>query len=514
MKHISYIIIALVISIVLLLTLFGKNIPKNAVTENQPATISPDYSGITLPKNIAPINFRIEEKAKKYMVSISNPDGKKILIKSASPLISIPERKWKNLLKKSAGKNITIEIYLKKSGSKWTKFPDFINHIAEEDIDNHIVFRHINAGYILWEKMGIYQRNLENFDEKPILLNDRTDRNCMNCHSFSNYDPEKMMIHLRRPPSGTLIYNNGEVKLLNTSTKYTMSAGVYPSWHPNGKLIAYSVNKIEQKFHSAAKGTIDVYDKASDIVVYDIAKNMITTTPALSTKRLENLPAWSPKGDYLYYTSAPPFNQSEPNSPVKYDLMRIPFDTNNSTWGKPDTLLTASETGLSITFPEISPDGNFLVFCMADQGYFTVYNPTSDLYIMELKTMKYSKLPVNSNQVESFHSWSSNGRWLLFISKRLDDLYSRVYFTYIDSNGNASKPFILPQKDPDFYSTYTLNYNRPVFVKGEVKVSANKLSQAAYKKAIDVHFDPSVDVDALSGASRFEKHDVTKEHTN
>jgi hypothetical protein len=59
-----------------------------------------------------------------------------------------------------------------------------------------------------------------------------------------------------------------------------------------------------------------------------------------------------------------------------------------------------------------------------------------------------------------------------------------------------------------------LNFNRPVFIKGEVTVSAAKLSEAAFGKAVDVKFDPRVDVDALSGASRFEKRDVKTEHSN
>jgi hypothetical protein len=197
MKRIIYIVTTLAIIIVLLITFLGKSIPKNAMTENKSAIISPDYIGITLPPNIAPINFKIEEKAEKYLVSISNSEGKKIIIKTSDPVISIPPAKWRNLLKNSVGKDITIEIFIKKSGQNWSKFPVIKNHIADDEIDNHIVFRHINSGYILWEKMGIFQRNLENFDEKPILLNSRTDRNCMNCHSFSNYDPGKMMLHLR-----------------------------------------------------------------------------------------------------------------------------------------------------------------------------------------------------------------------------------------------------------------------------------------------------------------------------
>jgi hypothetical protein len=514
MKQINNIIHTAAILLIMLAAVSCTNEPRNATSASQTATIFPDYSGITIPYNIAPLNFRIEEKAQKYMVVISGNSGEKMVIKSSHPVIDIPIGKWKKLLKNNIGKDLSLTIYVKKQGQNWTKYPVITNHIANEEIDDHIVFRHINAGYILWEKMGIYQRNLENFDQKPILLNDRTDKNCMHCHTFANYDPDKFMLHLRRPPSGTLLYNNNEVKLLNTATPYTMSACVYPSWHPNGKLIAYSVNKIEQKFHSSDDGKINVYDKASDLVIYDIEKNMITTTPALSTKNLENLPAWSPDGNYLYYISAPPYSLESFNAGIKYDLVRIAYNQSLNAWGTPDTLLKAADTGMSLTFPVVSPDGRFLVFCMADQGYFTVYNPSSDLYIMDLTTREYSKMTVNSDQVESFHYWSSNGKWLMFISKRLDGLYSRVYFSYIDENGKASKPFILPQKDPEYYSSLMLNFNRPVFIKGEVTVSAAKLSEAAFGKAVDVKFDPRVDVDALSGASRFEKRDVKTEHSN
>jgi len=173
--------------------------------------------------------------------------------------------------------------------------------------------------------------------------------------------------------------------------------------------------------------------------------------------------------------------------------------------------LSTKNTGKSISFPEISPDGKHLVFCMADYGYFTIFHQSSDLYIMNLDNFSYSKLAVNSESIESFHSWSSNGKWLSFVSKRLDGLYSQVYFSQIDEKGNASKPFILPQKDPDFYSTYALNYNRPEFIKDKVSVESYKLAEKAFSKAIKAQFDPKVEVNALSGATRLEP---VNEHTN
>ncbi|MBP7507032.1 MAG: hypothetical protein KA807_04370 [Prolixibacteraceae bacterium] len=508
-----YLILILTAVVVIIITALPSSAPDNAEKSNESMNIYPDYQGLVIPPNIAPLNFRTESKTSKIKVEFIAKDGYKFVVESKGKTIFIPIKKWKKMLEKSKGGEYKFSIFEKGERGKWVKYPEYTNKVSEENIDSHIAFRQIGAGYILWSKMGIYQRNIENFDQSPILLNERTSNNCMNCHSFCNNDPEKMMIHLRRPPSGTLLYDNKEIKFINTSTSSTMSAGVYPSWHPGGKHIAYSVNIIEQKFHSGKEGKIYVYDKASDIVVYDIEKNMITTTPALSTKSLENLPEWSPSGDYIYYINGPKYDQEAELQEVKYDLMGISFNVSTNKWGVPDTLLKAKDTGMSISFPKACPDRKSIVFCMSEYGYFTVHNQSSDLYIMDLVTKKYKKLELNSDNVESYHSWSSEGRWLQFISKKLDGLYSRVYFSYIDKDGKASKPFILPQEDPDYYSTLLVNFNRPEFIKGKVSVAASVLAEKAFEEAEKVKFDPAVKVDGLSGASRITK-DVTTEHTN
>jgi Tol biopolymer transport system component len=515
-KKTVYIII-ITASVLLISCLIGKlvinPVPSVVVQRGELPDIFPDYKEIIVPVNIAPLNFKINEKAKRYIVAFSNAEGDKIILRSKNSKISIPAGKWRKLLETSVNNYYKVETWSKNEENIWTKYKSYSNHVVEDKIDKYIAFRHINAGYILWEKMGIYQRNLENFHQSPILLNDRTERNCMNCHSFCGGDPGKMMLHLRRPPGGTLLYNNGEIKFINTGTKYTMSPGVYPSWHPNGNLIAFSVNIINQKFHAAGKFINSVRDVASDIVVYDIARNMITTCPELSTKSLENLPVWSHDGQYLYYISCSDYNKDAPDTTLKYDLLRIAYNAASDAWGKIDTLLTAKETGMSISFPELSPDGKYLIFCMSNYGYFTVYSSTSDLYLMNLDSRKVSKLPVNSDYVESYHSWSSNSKWFLFVSKRLDGLYSRVFFSYMDSTGRASKPFLLPQRDPDYYVTNVLNFNRPVFIKDKVRISADKLAKAAYSVKKDATFDPGVDIDALSGATWIEK-EVTKKPAN
>jgi Tol biopolymer transport system component len=87
--------------------------------------------------------------------------------------------------------------------------------------------------------------------------------------------------------------------------------------------------------------------------------------------------------------------------------------------------------------PAISPDGKHMVCSMSDYGYFTIFHKQSDLYSIELETGAYKKLELNTESAESFSSWSSNGRWLVFSSKRMDDVFSRPHIAYMDADGVA-----------------------------------------------------------------------------
>lgn len=85
---------------------------------------------------------------------------------------------------------------------------------------------------------------------------------------------------------------------------------------------------------------------------------------------------------------------------------------------------------------------------------------------------------VNSNDVESYHSWSSEGSWFVFSSRRLDGLYTRPYFAQIDEDGNISKPFLLPQQKPVHYYNMTFfSYNVPEFVTGKVDWDLKKVEK-------------------------------------
>jgi hypothetical protein len=133
------------------------------------------------------------------------------------------------------------------------------------------------------------------------------------------------------------------------------------------------------------------------------------------------------------------------------------------------------------------------MFTMSDYGYFTIHHPMADLYLLNLDTRVYNKMEVNSPQTDSYHCFSSTGSWFVFSSKRMDGLFTRPFFSHLDENGKASKPFVLPQKDPEFYSTFIKNYNVPELITGEVKVSSLAIRDKVIEDALPAKIDPSVD---------------------
>ena len=442
--------------------------------------IDPDYAGVVVPPNIAPLNFSVQEEGVGYRVRIHAGRGKEIRISSDRPQIVIPAAPWRKMLRGNRGRALYVEIRVERDDGSWVEFQPIENLIAEEEIDGYLVYRLLKPLYNKYVNIGIYQRNLETYEESAVLENRSADHACFNCHTFLQNRPDPMILQTRSRHGLTmLLAREGKVSTIDTRTAFNRSPAAYTSWHPSGTRVIFSVNKVSLFFHTTGE-TRDVFDAGSDLLLYQIDSNLLTTTRGIAhPDSLETWPTWSPDGRYLYFCRAPKL-PIERFREVRYDLMRIPYDPESGAWGKPETVLAAAETGRTINQPKISPDGRYLLFCMADYGNFPVFLASSDLYLMDLETGQYHRLEINSDQSDSWHSWSSNGRWFVFSSKRRDGLFARPYLCYFDREGTAHKPVLLPQEDPTFYDSFVKTYNVPELVKGPVKARARDLARAVY----------------------------------
>ncbi len=445
--------------------------------------ITPDYTGVVLPPNIAPLNFAIQEPGQRFLVRIQSETDAVIEVVSRSPDIAIPAHSWRRLLEANRSRDLEIAVYAQVA-SRWKRYKPIINHIAKETIDSHLVYRVVGPIHNRWRQTAIHQRDLSGYEASVVLDGESFGRSCVNCHSFPANDPEKMLIGMRSTTldADTLFANGDKVEKIGSPFGYT-------AWHPSGRLAAYSVNKVRQFFHAAGSEVRDVIDIDGGLAYFHVDDRELRSVPRASDdERLETYPNWSPDGEYLYYCSAPflwtdrDYCPPERYDEVKYDLMRIEYDLRTDRWGEPETVLTAELTGLSILLPRVSPDGRFVVCCMCRYGSFPVSQPSSDLYLLDLTSGNYRKLNINSEFSESYHSWSSNSRWLAFSSRRKGGFFTRCYFSYVDKTGLAHKPFVMPQADPRFYDSFIKSICVPELVTGRVRVPESALVRAARSK--------------------------------
>lgn len=447
--------------------------PGNAEEQSeQTPALFPDYTFVTIPPNIAPLNFQTE-KANRIKAEIYDSDNRLQLSIHGKRAIDIPLNKWRKLLETNKGKSLNIRL------SEWNdehpkgiSYQPFSITISDDEIDPWIVYRLIDPAYVNWSEMGIYQRELSSFSEKAIVTNHDNKRQCMNCHTPHQNSPNTYVYHVRGENGGTNIVKDGQQHFVQLNLLGKKQQGVYPSWHPGGRYIAFSSNSTHQSFLHSGRKALEVYDSESDLILYDTQQQQILTDDRFnSPEHWETFPTWSPDGKHLYFCTAQP----EADMParfkqVKYALVRVPFNEQEAAFGeKVDTLYQPFTRGGSASHPRISPDGRFLLYTEASSGTFPIWHAEADLKLIDLAGGKELDTRIlNSREADSYHSWSSNGRWILFTSRRMDGRHTRLYIAHIDAEGAIGKPFMMPQKNPTDNHLRIQSFNCPEFMTGEV----------------------------------------------
>ena len=142
--------------------------------------------------------------------------------------------------------------------------------------------------------------------------------------------------------------------------------------------------------------------------------------------------------------------------------------------------MNAVKMGKSISFPRPSYDGRYIMFTLSDYGNFSIWHKEADLWLLDLKNGNVIRplSEVNSDNTESFHNWSSESHWFVFSSRRDDGLYTRLYLACIDNKGKISKPFMLPQENPEeYYTNSVYSYNTPDFASKPVLMDISKVRE-------------------------------------
>lgn len=463
--------------IALIALLAACNPPAPTSITDQYPPIYPDYINRTIPATIAPLNFGVKD-AKHLQLKIYHGSNC-VLDLHSKDQTDIPIKQWHQILQNAIGDSLFMHLSVwSDTNPNGLQYQPFVLHIASHPIDPYIAYRLIPPGYKLWNQMGLYQRELSSFEERTLMSNQWNDKGCVNCHSFHNYSPHNFLFHARGKKGCTVLVQNDTPQRLQLDTIPPKWKGTYPYWHPSGKYIVFSNNDTHQSFYGSSKDKVEVYDLSSDIMIYDLQnKQVLTDHRFTTTDEWETFPTFSPDGNYLYFCQASSAVMPTGVDSLHYSLLRVPFNTQTGALGFPvDTIFKAGHTTGSASFPRISPDGKYLIYTHSDCGTFPIWHKEADLRIIDLQTLQERTLTeLNSSDVESYHSWSSNSRWLIFSSRRLDGRYTRLFLSYLQDDGTFTTPFLLPQSQADFDEYRLFSYNIPEFVSDWTTLSPSEL---------------------------------------
>ena len=425
-----------------------------------PLVIYPDYKDVTIPANIAPLNFRYAMADVRRARTTFTLGDKSVTIKGSE--VEWRLSAWKAFLAGAAGQTISVEAEAVVGGKpvtdSWSVF------VSEDAMDGWLTYRLIEPSYQMYNEVSIRERCVENFDETVICDYKHANDACMNCHIHGQSRGDYSLYYIRGPRGGSILNQNGRLRKLTLNAEGMLSATVYGELHPDGRFGVFSTNVVLPSFHTLTGKRMEVYDSASDLTVADFENNKMINVPHVARPdKFETFPCFSADGKSVFYCVADTLTLPQQVMELRYDLVRADFDPETGRIGEQvDTVWSGRAHNASACHPKASPDGRWLMFSVADYGTFPLFHPECMLYLADLSSGEIRPLDeIKGNKSDSYHSWSSNSRWFVFASKRGDGQYGKPYFCHLDADGRTTKPFVLPQKSSRFYTYNLKSFNVP-----------------------------------------------------
>ena len=439
----------------------GGGDPSTAVCGSEgPLVIYPDYKEVTIPPNIAPLNFRYAMKGARKARTTFTVGDKSVTLKGVE--VEWRLGRWKSFLADAAGKTVSVEAEAIVDGKPVTDRWTF--QVSEDPVDAYLTYRLIEPAYQMWNEVSIVERCVEDFGETVICDYKHTENACMNCHVHGQQRGDLSLYYIRGPHGGAILNRDGKFRKLTLNAEGMLSGTVYGDIHPSGRFGVFSTNVIFPGFHTVAGNRMEVFDTASDLTVADFDRDVMVNVPyAAREDAFETFPCFSADGESVFYCVADTLPLPRDVDRLHYALVRAGFDASDGRISEQvDTVWSGYAHQASACHPKASPDGKWLMFTVSQYGTFPLYHTECTLNLVNLETGEVKALDgVKGDKSDTYHSWSSDSRWFVFASKRGDGQYGKPYFSHIDEEGNATKPFVLPQKSSRFYDYNFKSFNIP-----------------------------------------------------
>jgi Tol biopolymer transport system component len=305
---------------------------------------------------------------------------------------------------------------------------------------------------IEWKLGDISSKN----PSKTVLTNLKT---CANCHSFPTDGSVLAMDIDYGSDKGSYVISSIEKEVLLKKeeiiswSKYhradgAKTFGLLSQISPDGRYVVSTVKDRSVQLPANGIAYSQLFFPIQGIIaVYDRKTKELYTLPGADNPEfVQSNPTWSPDGKWIVFTKAKADvykniheKYIKNKKKIRYDLYRIPF--NDGQGGTPKPLKGASFNLESNFFPKYSPDGKWIVFCKADS--YMLLQEDSLLYIMPADGGQAKLMSSNHpGTMNSWHSFSPNGKWLVFASK-INGPYTQLWLTHIDSKGKDSPPILL-----------------------------------------------------------------------